>query len=165
MWVTVFYLVFFASAFWIQAMVRICCNYSKLLHHCFSFCKYCRHQCFIVHIFMESESLSQRKVCYRFFIKYQLCLLGLCFSNSFEEINQDSSISSKILSDIYNNKKIWGETSEKSVCVIFLCVQSLVQNSRKAGITSAMASSTLNNEELVSNASLFHLIKIDQSFY
>uniref|UniRef100_A0A672RMJ0 Protein unc-13 homolog B-like n=1 Tax=Sinocyclocheilus grahami TaxID=75366 RepID=A0A672RMJ0_SINGR len=33
-------------------------------------------------------------------------------------------------------------------CVIF---QSLVQNSRKAGITSAMASSTLNNEELKSH--------------
>ncbi len=33
------------------------------------------------------------------------------------------------------------------------CVfQSLVQNSRKAGITSAMASSTLNNEELVRDA-------------
>lgn len=32
-----------------------------------------------------------------------------------------------------------------------VCLQSLVQNSRKAGITSALASSTLNNEELVSD--------------
>ncbi len=37
------------------------------------------------------------------------------------------------------------------------CVfQSLVQNSRKAGITSAMASSTLNNEELVRDAFTEH---------
>lgn len=32
---------------------------------------------------------------------------------------------------------------------LFCCFQSLVQNSRKAGITSAMASTTLGNEELV----------------
>lgn len=36
-----------------------------------------------------------------------------------------------------------------------LCSQSLVQNSRKAGITSAMASTTLGNEELVSFLSAF----------
>uniref|UniRef100_A0A672RMF4 Protein unc-13 homolog B-like n=1 Tax=Sinocyclocheilus grahami TaxID=75366 RepID=A0A672RMF4_SINGR len=40
------------------------------------------------------------------------------------------------------------QQSQNLSCVIF---QSLVQNSRKAGITSAMASSTLNNEELKSH--------------
>lgn len=44
------------------------------------------------------------------------------------------------------------------VLILFTCVselQSLVQNSRKAGITSAMACSTLNNEELVITLWLF----------
>uniref|UniRef100_A0A671MKB4 Protein unc-13 homolog B-like n=1 Tax=Sinocyclocheilus anshuiensis TaxID=1608454 RepID=A0A671MKB4_9TELE len=44
----------------------------------------------------------------------------------------------------YDHQRDMNELS----CVIF---QSLVQNSRKAGITSAMASSTLNNEELKSH--------------
>uniref|UniRef100_A0A672RLG0 Protein unc-13 homolog B-like n=1 Tax=Sinocyclocheilus grahami TaxID=75366 RepID=A0A672RLG0_SINGR len=50
--------------------------------------------------------------------------------------------------DLYPEEVDMFEDMNELSCVIF---QSLVQNSRKAGITSAMASSTLNNEELKSH--------------
>uniref|UniRef100_A0A667WES4 Unc-13 homolog A n=1 Tax=Myripristis murdjan TaxID=586833 RepID=A0A667WES4_9TELE len=78
------------------------------------------------------------------------------YNKVLEQLREVSATASRILFwlDPHSHSKLQSSFPQQPICIqtkMPLCSQSLVQNSRKAGITSAMASTTLGNEELKSH--------------
>lgn len=112
-------------------MVRSCSSCYILQLHCLSFCKYCRHQCFISAYFNRVyESLSRGKVCSGDFMLHKVLNLSQMFLlKPFEGIKQDGNVFGKcetlrfLWMSRLTRRKNWD--IEELQCVSLSCVFSL----------------------------------------